>query len=36
MEPHPLFSAFVKAALDQQTRKMQKEIVNVGASHITA
>jgi len=35
LEPHPLFSAFVGAALDQQKRKMQKEIVNVGA-HITA
>ena len=35
LEPHPLFSAFIKAALDQQTRKMQKEIVNVGA-HISA
>ena len=36
MEPHPLFSSFVAAALEQQRRKMQKEIVNVGASHITA
>jgi CTP synthase len=36
MEPHPLFSAFVKAALDQQTRKMQKEIVTLGASQLTA
>jgi CTP synthase len=34
MEPHPLFNAFVGAALEQQKRKMQKEIVNVGASHI--
>jgi CTP synthase len=34
LEPHPLFSAFIGAALDQQRRKMQKEIVNVGASHI--
>jgi CTP synthase len=33
MEPHPLFNAFVGAALEQQKRKMQKEIVNVGASH---
>ena len=36
LEPHPLFSSFVGAALDQQKRKMQKEIVNVGAGHITA
>jgi CTP synthase len=36
MEPHPLFSSFVAAALEQQRRKMQKEIVNVGASHISA
>ena len=36
MEPHPLFSAFVGAALEQQKRRMQKEIVNVGASHISA
>jgi CTP synthase len=35
LEPHPLFSAFIGAALDQQKRKMKKEIVNVGASHIT-
>jgi CTP synthase len=34
MEPHPLFNAFVGAALEQQRKKMQKEIVNVGASHI--
>jgi CTP synthase len=34
LEPHPLFSAFVGAALEQQKRKMKKEIVNVGASHI--
>jgi hypothetical protein len=33
MEPHPLFSAFVGAALEQQERKMQKEILGVGASH---
>jgi CTP synthase len=36
LEPHPLFSAFIAAALDQQKRKMKKEIVNVGASHINA
>jgi CTP synthase len=36
LEPHPLFRAFVGASLDQQRRKMQKEIFNVGASHITA
>jgi CTP synthase len=36
LEPHPLFSSFVGAALAQQKRKMQKEIVNVGASHIIA
>jgi CTP synthase len=36
LEPHPLFSAFVGAALEQQTRKLQKEIVNAGASHFTA
>ncbi len=36
LEPHPLFSAFIVAALDQQRRKMKKEIVNVGASHIGA
>jgi CTP synthase len=36
LEPHPLFSSFVKAALEQQKKKLQKEIVNVGASHITA
>ncbi len=36
LEPHPLFSAFIAAALDQQKRKMKKEIVNVGAGHITA
>jgi CTP synthase len=35
MEPHPLFSAFVRAALDQQTRKMHKEIVTLGASQLT-
>jgi CTP synthase len=35
MEPHPLFKAFVGAALAQQKKKMQKEIVNVGA-HLTA
>jgi CTP synthase len=35
LEPHPLFSAFIGAALAQQRRKMKKEIVNVGASHIT-
>jgi CTP synthase len=34
LEPHPLFSAFIGAALEQQKRKMQKEIVNVGASHV--
>jgi CTP synthase len=34
MEPHPLFSAFIAASLEQQKRRMQKEIVNVGASHI--
>jgi CTP synthase len=34
LEPHPLFSAFVGAALEQQKRKMQKEIVNVGAHSI--
>ncbi|MGA3206111.1 MAG: CTP synthase [Bryobacteraceae bacterium] len=34
LEPHPLFNAFIGAALEQQKRKMQKEIVNVGASHI--
>jgi CTP synthase len=36
LEPHPLFSAFIGASLDQQKRRMKKEIVNVGASHITA
>jgi CTP synthase len=36
LEPHPLFSAFIAAALEQQRRKMKKEIVNVGAGHITA
>jgi CTP synthase len=36
LEPHPLFSAFVAASLEQQKRKMKKEIVNVGAGHITA
>jgi CTP synthase len=36
LEPHPLFSAFIAAALDQQKRRMKKEIVNVGASHINA
>ncbi len=36
LEPHPLFRAFIGAALHQQKRKMQKEIFNVGASHITA
>jgi len=36
LEPHPLFSAFIAAALEQQKRKMKKEIVNVGAGHITA
>jgi CTP synthase len=36
LEPHPLFSAFIAASLDQQKRRMQKEIVNVGAGHITA
>jgi len=36
LEPHPLFSAFIAAALEQQKRKMHKEIVNVGASHISA
>jgi CTP synthase len=35
MEPHPLFKAFVGAALAQQKKKMHKEIVNVGA-HLTA
>ncbi|MGA3186848.1 MAG: CTP synthase [Bryobacteraceae bacterium] len=35
LEPHPLFSSFIGAALDHQKRKMQKEIINVGASHIT-
>jgi CTP synthase len=34
LEPHPLFNAFIGAALEQQKRKMHKEIVNVGASHI--
>jgi CTP synthase len=34
LEPHPLFNAFIGAALEQQKRKMQKEIVNVGAGHI--
>jgi CTP synthase len=34
LEPHPLFSAFIGAALEHQKRKMQKEIVNVGASHV--
>ena len=36
LEPHPLFSAFIAASLDQQKRRMKKEIVNVGASHINA
>ena len=36
LEPHPLFSSFIAAALEQQKRKMKKEIVNVGATHITA
>ncbi len=36
LEPHPLFRAFVGASLEQQKRKMKKEIVNVGAGHITA
>ena len=36
MEPHPLFRAFIGAALEQQKRRLQKEIVNVGATHITA
>jgi len=35
LEPHPLFRAFIGAALEQQKRRMQKEISNVGA-HITA
>ncbi len=36
LEPHPLFRAFIGAALNQQKRRMQKEIVDVGATHITA
>jgi CTP synthase len=36
LEPHPLFSSFVGAALEQQKRKMKKEIINVGAGHINA
>jgi CTP synthase len=36
LEPHPLFSAFIAASLNQQKRRMKKEIINVGASHITA
>jgi len=36
LEPHPLFSAFISASLEQQKRRMKKEIINVGASHITA
>jgi CTP synthase len=36
LEPHPLFSAFIAASLDQQKRRLKKEIINVGASHITA
>jgi CTP synthase len=36
LEPHPLFSAFIAASLEQQKRRMKKEIINVGASHITA
>jgi CTP synthase len=36
LEPHPLFNAFIAASLDQQKRRMKKEIVNVGAGHITA
>jgi CTP synthase len=36
LEPHPLFSAFIAASLEHQKRRMKKEIVNVGASHITA
>jgi CTP synthase len=36
LEPHPLFSAFIAAALEQQRRRMQTEIVNVGAGHLTA
>ena len=36
LEPHPLFSAFIGAALEQQKRKLHKEIINLGASHITA